>query len=184
MANMNAFWRRLGCGLLVVALSGAGAGCGDDDDDDDGNQAGTGGSSTAGKGGSGGAGASGGTGGSGGSSTAGKGGSGGSGGTGGSGGSVACGSAGPLSAECVTCIKSMVSACGNECVALLNCSANKCAAATDQASQQACVSMCCLTEATTAVGVAGGREALGAAQMAQRAQCAAMCSGGDADGGI
>jgi hypothetical protein len=42
-----------------------------------------------------------------------------------------------------------------------------------------------LTEATTAVGVANGQATLGAAQMALRGQCAAMCgAGGDADGGI
>jgi hypothetical protein len=180
MANMKASWKRFACGLLVVALSGACASCGDDDDDGD--AAGTGGTSTAGRGGSaGGGGGAAGSAGAAGSSTAGRSGSGGS---GGSAGGVACGSSGPLSAGCVSCIQGAVTACGSECVALLNCSANKCAAATNMADQTACVTACCLTEATTAVGAPGGREALGAAQMAQRMQCAAMCGGGDADGGI
>jgi hypothetical protein len=169
---MTAPWKTLGCGLLIVALSGGFAGCGDDDDDDD--EAGSGGSSSAGKGGTSGSGTAG-KGGASGSGTAGKGGAGGAGGQ--------CGTAGPLSATCVSCVQSAVTACGTECVALLNCSANKCATATTEAAQTACVTMCCIAEAGSAIAAPGGRDALIAAQKAQRAECAAMCASGDMDGG-
>ena len=89
-----------------------------------------------------------------------------------------------LSMGCVSCVQAAVTACGKECVALLNCNASKCATATTQADQQACVGACCLMEATTAIALPGGQDALRAAQMAQRMGCAAMCGSADPDGGI
>ena len=177
---------RLGRALLVAALSGAFmTGCGDDDDGGDG--AGTGGGGSAGTSGAGGgAGRAGGSAGSGGSGGR-AGGSGASGGRGGSGGSagsaVECSALGPLPAGCVSCIQGAVSACGTECVALLNCNANKCGMATE-AERMACVSACCLMEATTAVSAPGGQDTLRAAQAAVLMQCAAMCGGDDSDAGM
>lgn len=57
-------------------------------------------------------------------------------------------------------------------------------AATSESAQTACVTMCCLNEATAAVSGPGGRDTLGAAQRAQRMQCAAACGGADIDGGV
>lgn len=180
---MTTLSRRLGFGLLVVALGGAFAGCGDDDGDDNPSVAGSGGSGAAGAGTGGGGGSSGGGAGGSGGSRAGSGGSGGRSGSGGAAGSsVECSNLDPLSAECVSCVQAAVTACGAECVALLNCVADKCGTAAGQAEQQACVSSCCLTEATTAVSLPNGQDTLRSASEAQRMACAAMC-GGDEDAG-
>ena len=125
---MKASWTRFGCGLLVVALSGAFTGCGDDDDDHDHEHDAGDDGGTSGKGGSGGAGKAG----AGGTGKAGAGGA----------AAIECSSLGDLSADCVTCIEDAVDACGDECVALLNCTADQCGAATSADEQTACVTKC------------------------------------------
>jgi hypothetical protein len=91
---------------------------------------------------------------------------------------------GALPAACITCIQAAVTACGTECEAVLNCSADKCGEETTSDGQRACVSACCLSEATAAVSIANGQATLGMAQMVQRMGCAAMCGAGAADAGL